>query len=353
MVEGDFHMAVLNLTELNGEAAVLYKFLKDKIVSQEEAIKEVCNLVQKAFVDLCPEEKPLGIFFFAGPTGTGKTKIVHDIASYFNTKPLIINCGEFQSSYDIAKLVGSPPGYIGHTETKPLFSKERIEQEGKPTVILLDEIEKASPAFFNIMLGIFDKASLSTGDNTNVDFSTSFIFMTSNIGINNIEDKKSKFGFHEMDVTDAHKNSSIQSAMKKKFSPEFLNRLDKTIVFNTLTQDNCRQILDLELFEIQNRMSNSEEKKIMFIISDSAKDQLIKVGYSEEYGARHIKRALETNVVNPLSNALSHPSVDENDIIFIDYINSKFQFDKKTRVMKSGSSRMGFMMQDNIIPIQS
>ena len=340
----------LNLTELNGEAAVLHKFLRDRIVSQDEAVKETCIGFQKAFSDLCPEERPLGIFFFAGPTGTGKTKIVYDIAKYFDTKPLVVNCGEFQSSYDISKLVGSPPGYIGHTETKPVFSRERVELKGKPTIILLDEIEKASSAFFNIMLGIFDKGTLSIGDNTDVDFSTSFIFMTSNIGMGNIEDKTAKFGFHEMTLGKNQKDTTIRASMKKKFSPEFLNRLDKTIVFSNLTKADCKEILELELYDVQKRMSNSDEKKIMSVISEAAKDRLIEVGYSAEYGARFLKRALETHVVNPLANALSHPDVQENDIIFVDYADSEFIFEKKKKIMKAGSTRLEFQLGQTLIP---
>ena len=341
---------ILDLKPLNGEALELYNFLRSRIVSQEEAVKEVCHGVQKAFVDLCPDERPLGIFFFAGPTGTGKTKIVHEIADYFKTKPLVVNCGEFQSPYDIAKLVGSPPGYIGHTETKPIFSKERIEQEGKPTIILLDEIEKASSTFFNIMLGILDKGYMTTGDNNNVNFATSFIFMTSNIGMSEIKEKTVKFGFHEQKQEKKQLDETIKASMKKKFSPEFINRLDKTVMFSRLTREDCKEILELELYDVQNRISKSEEKKIMFILSDKAKDELINIGYSEEYGARNLKRAIETNVVNPMANALTHPDVEENDIIFIDH-DTDFIFEKKELAMAANSNRIGFTI-DKTIPIR-
>jgi ATP-dependent Clp protease ATP-binding subunit ClpB len=341
---------ILDLKSLNGEALELYNFLRNRIISQEEAVKEVCHGVQKAFVDLCPENRPLGIFFFAGPTGTGKTKIVHEIAEYFNTKPLIVNCGEFQSSYDIAKLVGSPPGYIGHGETVALFSKERIEQEGKPTIILLDEIEKASPAFVNIMLGIFDKGNMTTGANEEVNFCTSFIFMTSNIGMSKVEEKNAKFGFHEIISEKKQVENTIKASMKKKFSPEFLNRIDKTVVFLNLTRENCREILELELYEVQTRMTKSDEKKIMFVVTDKAKEELINIGYSEEYGARNLKRAIETHIVNPLANALTHPNVEENDIVSIEW-DKDFIFEKKKLAMKASFNRIGFPI-DKTIPIR-
>lgn len=338
----------LDLKPLNGEAKELYNFLRNRIISQEEAVKEVCHGVQKAFVDLCDEDKPLGIFFFAGPTGTGKTKIVHEIAKYFDTKTLVVNCGEFQSSYDIAKLVGSPPGYIGHTETKPIFSKEKVELEGKPTIILLDEIEKASSAFFNIMLGIFDKGYMTTGANEDINFSTSFIFMTSNIGMNKIEEKNSKFGFHEHKQENKEKEETIKSSMKKKFSPEFLNRIDKTVVFLNLSRNDIMNIMELELREIQNRMSKSDEKKVMFIMSDRAKEELVSIGFSTEYGARYLKRAIEEHIVNPLANALTHPDVEENDIILVDFDNKEFTFEKKELAMKASSNRIGLPIDKTI-----
>ena len=246
-----------------------------------------------------------------------------------------IDCAEFQHSHEIAKLIGSPPGYLGHRETHPLLSQEVINQHHSETVklsfILFDEIEKASDALWNLLLGILDKATLTLGDNRKVDFSKAMIFMTSNLGAAEMSALIApKLGFHSCAVTpeeckaddklqDKLARSGVEAA-RRKFTPEFMNRIDKVVVFKPLGEGELRRILDLELGQVQQRIvSSPSEKLFVLTVSDSGKEHLLSQGTDVKYGARHLKRAIERVLVHPLSNLIATGQVSTGDWIKADF----------------------------------
>ena len=338
----------LDIKNLNGEAKRLSEFLKSKIISQREAIDEVCNGAQKYFSGISDPKKPISNFLFAGPTGSGKTQLVNHIGEFFGLDPVVINCGEMQDKHELSKLLGAPPGYIGHGDTKPLLSKEKIELKGKPNVILFDEIEKTSPALYNMLLGILDNGYVTTNSNVDVYFNNCFIFMTCNIGIKTANKEEAKMGFVSKTFIDNEKEEFIIKEIKKEFSPEFFNRIDKTIVFKTLTKEDVFNIFDLELFYIQERLANCEAKKIFFSASDDVKEKLVNLSYSPEYGARSLKRTLEKEIVLPLSNALSLDEVEDGDYILMSMEeDGEFFFTKEEYTRQKGSSVSISMIEIN------
>jgi ATP-dependent Clp protease ATP-binding subunit ClpA len=339
---------ILDLTDLNGEAKRLSEYLKSRIISQHEAIDSVCVGAQKYFVGLNEIKKPLGTFLFAGPTGTGKTKVVQDIGKFFDIEPVVINCGEMQQHHELSKLLGAPPGFIGHGETKPLISKERIENtNGRPNVVLFDEIEKASSALFNLLLGILDNGYVTTNHNVNVYFNNCFIFMTCNIGIEKLEQENKNIGFSKKELSKENKEEITFKEIKKVFRPEFINRIEKIVVFEALTKQNVEDIFELELSDIQDRLSDCEMKKVFLYIDPSAKQKIVDMGYSAEYGARNLKRIMEKEIVCPVSNALSLEQVEDGDSILVEFVEDAFLFRKQQYTRKKGSST--FVMMDKLL----
>jgi ATP-dependent Clp protease ATP-binding subunit ClpB len=252
------------------EAEALEANLHKHIVGQEEAIQQIVDVYQMYLTGMTSPGRPVGNFLFLGPTGSGKTRIVEATAESLVGNPravIKIDCAEFQHSHEIAKLIGSPPGYLGHRETHPLLSQEVLNQfhteKIKVSFVLFDEIEKASDALWNLLLGILDKATLTLGDNRRVDFSKALIFMTSNLGAAEMSSIMSpKLGFcassiHEdvcarpdQKMTEKILKTGVEAA-RRKFTPEFINRLDKIVVFQPLGSDELRRILDIELRQVQ------------------------------------------------------------------------------------------------------
>jgi ATP-dependent Clp protease ATP-binding subunit ClpA len=281
--------------------------------------------------------RPIGNFLFLGPTGSGKTRTVEATAEALTQNPravIKIDCGEFQHSHEIAKLIGSPPGYLGHRETHPLLSQETINQHHtekvKISFVLFDEIEKASDALWNLLLGILDKATLTLGDNRRVDFSRAMIFMTSNLGASEMSALMfPRLGFQTAQrkrPTDADEKLTSQlvksgvEAARRKFTPEFMNRIDKIAVFRPLGQHELRCILDLELGQVQQRiLHTSAEKPFVFRATDAAKTFLLAEGTDMTYGARHLKRAIERLLVRPFSNLMASNQVSAGDCIELDF----------------------------------
>ncbi len=277
-------------------------------------------------------------FLFLGPTGSGKTRTVEATAEALLHNPravIKIDCAEFQHSHEIAKLIGSPPGYLGHRETHPLLSQEVINQhhneQVKISFILFDEIEKASDALWNLLLGILDKATLTLGDNRKVDFSKAMIFMTSNLGASEMSALVApRLGFGKGE-TAAEANSNTEALSKKmsksgveaarrKFTPEFMNRIDKVVVFKPLGETELRRILDLELGQVQQRILLSPaDKSFVFTVSETGKNFLLSEGTDVKYGARHLKRAIERLLVHPLSNLMATSQVNAGDWIQADF----------------------------------
>ncbi|MBV8809340.1 MAG: ATP-dependent Clp protease ATP-binding subunit [Acidobacteriaceae bacterium] len=327
---------VLDPTRTGKDAESLEKTLLKLIVGQDEAIEQIVNIYQMHVTGLSAPGRPIGNFLFLGPTGSGKTRTVEATAEALLGNPravIKIDCAEFQHSHEIAKLIGSPPGYLGHRETHPLLSQEVINQYHTETVklsfILFDEIEKASDALWNLLLGILDKATLTLGDNRKVDFSKAMIFMTSNLGASEMSALVNpRLGFQTLagaqtniptDKLSSKMSKSGVEAARRKFTPEFMNRIDKVVVFKPLGEPELRRILDLELGQVQQRILTSPaEKSFVFTVSDPGKNFLLAEGTDVKYGARHLKRAIERLLVHPLSNLMATNQVNAGDWIQAD-----------------------------------
>ena len=333
---------VLDPSRTGKDAEGLEKTLLKLIVGQDEAIEQIVNIYQMHVTGLSAPGRPVGNFLFLGPTGSGKTRTVEATAEALVGNPravIKIDCAEFQHSHEIAKLIGSPPGYLGHRETHPLLSQEVINQHHTDTMklsfILFDGIEKASDALWNLLLGILDKATLTLGDNRKVDFSRALIFMTSNLGAAEMSALVSpKLGFQTFtagqtapaaDKLNEKMSKSGIEAARRKFTPEFMNRIDKVVVFKPLGESELRRILDLELRQVQQRiMLSPAEKSFVITVSDTGKDFLLSEGTDVKYGARHLKRAIERLLVHPLSNLMA-----TNQVAAGDWIQADFDHDRK------------------------
>lgn len=331
------------------DAEQLDRSLRRMIIGQDDAIEQIVNIHQMHLTGLNPPNRPIGNFLFLGPTGSGKTRIVEATAEALvrSSKAVIkIDCAEFQHSHEIAKLIGSPPGYLGHRETHPLLSQEVLNQYHtdamKVSFVLFDEIEKSSDALWNLLLGILDKGTLTLGDNRKVDFSRALIFMTSNLGAQEMTQLTTpKLGFSSAlhgDASAARLDAKIGQkvektgleAARRKFTPEFMNRLDKVVVFKPLAEEQLRQILDLELNFVQQRIFNSgSDRPFVFTATQRAKDHLLAQGYDAKYGARHLKRAIERLLVQPMSNLIATDQVRSGDWVEVDLAEEKLTFSRK------------------------
>jgi len=336
------------------DAESLDTSLRRLVVGQPEAIEQIVNIYQMHQTGMNPPGRPIGNFLFLGPTGTGKTRIVEATAEALVGNPravIKIDCAEFQHSHEIAKLIGSPPGYLGHRETHPLLSQEVINQhyteKTKISLILFDEIEKASDALWNLLLGVLDKATLTLGDNRKVDFSKAMIFMTSNLGateMSSILSPKMGFGLSALaetgsgDVIDEKTAAKIArsgaDAARKKFTPEFMNRLDKVVVFQPLGAPEMRQILDIELRQVQTRIfTASAERSFVFSTSVEAKGFILQQGVDAKFGARHLKRAIERLLVQPLSNLIATAQIRPGDLVGIALVDGVLRFHRDAEGM--------------------
>jgi ATP-dependent Clp protease ATP-binding subunit ClpB len=342
------------------EAMSLESNLRRMIIGQDEAIDQIVNIYQMNLTGMSAPGRPIGNFLFLGPTGSGKTRIVEATAEALLKNPravIKIDCAEFQHSHEIAKLIGSPPGYLGHRETHPLLSQEVLNQHHTETMklsfVLFDEIEKASDSLWNLLLGILDKATLTLGDNRKVDFSRAMIFMTSNLGaaeMSNIMNPKLGFATQEarektatgqMDEKTTGKlaRTGIEAA-RRKFTPEFMNRLDKIVTFQPLGTEQLKKILDIELNLVQQRIFNTTtERAFVFTMSDSSKDFLLTEGTDMKYGARHLKRAIERLLVQPMSNLIATDQVRGGDWIRVD-------FDDAARALRFAREAEGLPVTD-------
>jgi len=318
-----------------------------RIVGQERAVRRVSGLYQIFLAGMNPPNRPIGTMLFLGPTGSGKTRVIEAAAEVLFADPhgvVKIDCAEFQHSHEIAKLIGSPPGYLGHRETSPMLTQENLDrmhnEELKVTLVLFDEIEKASDALWQLLLGILDKATLTLGDNRRVDFSKCMVIMTSNLGAREMSELISGgIGFApgkgvknpDSEVDQKIYRTAVEAA-RRKFSPEFMNRIDKVVVFRSLKEHHLRAILDLELQSVQDRIMMSAGTKFVFQCSDAAKDMLLQEGIDYKYGARHLKRAIERFLVYPLSNLVATGQIGLGDLVQVDLgtVAGKLTFSKKS-----------------------
>jgi len=310
--------------------------LRSKIVGQEEGMQALVDMFQVFCAGLNSPGRPVGNLLFLGPTGSGKTRIVEAAAEilFGDARAIIkVDCAEFQHSHEIAKLIGSPPGYLGHRETHPLITQEELAKSHtdklKLSFLLFDEIEKASDALWQLLLGMLDKATLTLGDNRRVDLSQTVIFLTSNLGGGEITElMQGGMGFVQpTGKLDSQLNQKVErtavEAARRKFSPEFMNRLDKVVVFHPLKREQLEEVLDIELGQVQQRVLETAKGQFLFRVTNPGKEFLLQEGTDTRYGARHLKRAIERHVVYPLANLLATEQVHLGDLVCIDWDKSQ------------------------------
>jgi ATP-dependent Clp protease ATP-binding subunit ClpB len=306
--------------------------LRSKIVGQAEGVQALVDLYQVFCAGLNSPGRPVGNLLFLGPTGSGKTRIVEAAAEilFGDARAVIkVDCAEFQHSHEIAKLIGSPPGYLGHRETHPLITQEALAASHtdklKLSFLLFDEIEKASDALWQLLLGMLDKATLTLGDNRRVDLSQTVIFLTSNLGGGEITElMNGGMGFIQpRDKPAAGIDEKVQrtavEAARRKFSPEFMNRLDKVVVFHPLRREQLEEVLEIELGQVQQRVLETAKGQFLFRVTAAGREFLLQEGTDQRYGARHLKRAIERHVVYPLANLLATEQVHLGDLVCIDW----------------------------------
>jgi ATP-dependent Clp protease ATP-binding subunit ClpA len=324
--------ATLDPSRRSSDAQDFDNAIRRKIVGQDDAIEKVTEIYQMFLAGLNAPGRPVGNLLFLGPTGSGKTRVVEAVAEALFGDPhaiVKIDCAEFQHSHEIAKLIGSPPGYLGHRETHPLLTQEALNQwhtdRVKLSLLLFDEIEKASDALWQLLLGILDKATLTLGDNRRVDLSQCLIVLTSNLGageMNELLNGNMGFaqpsGIIDSQIDDKMNRAAIDAA-RRKFSPEFMNRIDKIVVFKTLRHEHLEKILEIELGLVQQRILQATgNNQFVFNCTSRVKELLLREGTDLKYGARHLKRAIEKNIVFPLANLVATAQVRLGDFVRID-----------------------------------
>lgn len=332
--ENTLNRVALNPDMKSPRAQEFENKLGSLIVGQERAVRRISGLYQIFLAGMQNPGRPIGTMLFLGPTGSGKTRVVEAAAEvlFGDANAVVkIDCAEFQHSHEIAKLIGSPPGYLGHRETAPMLTQENLDkyhtEHDKLTFVLFDEIEKASDALWQLLLGILDKATLTLGDNRKVDFSRCMICLTSNLGAKEMSELiTGSIGFAPArgrrmieDEVDQKIYRTASEAAKRKFSPEFMNRIDKVVVFRSLKEHHLRLILELELGLVQNRIMRGTGEKFVFSCTDEAKKFLLEEGIDYKYGARHLKRAIERFLVYPISNLVATNQVATGDLVVIDF----------------------------------
>jgi ATP-dependent Clp protease ATP-binding subunit ClpB len=322
----------LDAQKRSATACQFERAMREKIVGQDEAVQALVDIYQVFCAGLHSPGRPVGNLLFLGPTGSGKTRTVEAAAEilFGDSRAVVkVDCAEFQHSHEIAKLIGSPPGYLGHRETHPLITQEALavshREHLKLSFLLFDEIEKASDALWQLLLGMLDKATLTLGDNRKVDLSQTVIFLTSNLGGSQIADlmhggmgfiqpkDKATTGLHEK-----VQRTAVEAA-RRKFSPEFMNRQDKIVVFHPLQREELDEVLDIELRDVQKRVLDAATRTFLFRITEEGRAFLLQEGTDQRYGARHLKRAIERYVVYPIARLLATAQVHQGDALVIDH----------------------------------
>ncbi|HQG37877.1 MAG TPA: ATP-dependent Clp protease ATP-binding subunit, partial [Chitinophagales bacterium] len=314
--------------------------LKKQVIGQDEAVAKITKAIQRNRVGLKDPKKPIGSFIFLGPTGVGKTELARALARYmFDTEDALIriDMSEYMEKFSISRLIGAPPGYVGYEEGGQLTEKVRR----KPySVILLDEIEKAHPDVYNVLLQVLDDGILTDGLGRKVDFKNAIIIMTSNIGVRQLKDFGTGVGFATSSIKENSDNLAkgvIQKALQKTFSPEFLNRIDDVIVFNSLGKEEIFKIIDIVLAGVYGRL---EKLGYSIELTNAAKDFLSEKGYDPQFGARPLHRAIQKYVEDPLAEEILNSNISEGDTIIADMDTEakdklKFEVRKKSKPKKA------------------
>jgi len=315
----------------------LADLLARKLVGQDTAIDSIVPFIQMHQAGLCPEGRPVGVFMLLGPTGTGKTRTVEALAEVLHgsaKKMLKVDCGEFQMEHEVAKLVGAPPGYLGHRETQPMLNQQKLSgvctEHCDLSILLFDEIEKAAASMTRILLGILDKATLRLGDNNTVNFDRTLIFLTSNLGARTMQKEvKPGFGFEQFvpretaNIVDKLRRIGM-NAVRRKFSPEFVNRIDSVITYQPLDRESLAVILDQQLEELQNHIDRRLGLRgFQLEVPSRTRRLLLKLGTSEEYGARELKRTIQRLLIQPLAVVLSSGAIDPGARVVADLNDSR------------------------------
>jgi ATP-dependent Clp protease ATP-binding subunit ClpC len=321
----------------SGKLVLMGEELKGKVIGQEEAVDKVVKAIQRNRAGLKDPNKPIGSFFFLGPTGVGKTQLAKVLAKYlFDTEDSLIriDMSEYMEKFSISRLVGAPPGYVGYEEGGQLTEKVRR----KPySIILLDEIEKAHPDVFNLLLQVLDDGQLTDGLGRKVDFKNTILIMTSNIGARQLADFGTGVGFgtkSQSEQKDENSKVVIQNALRKAFAPEFLNRMDDMIMFKSLDRASIHLIIDLELNKLFQRIN---DLGYQIILTDKAKDFIVDKGYDEKFGARPLKRAIQKYIEDPLAEEIIKANLQEGDTISLDYEDAATEL--KTAIEKGAKSK--------------
>lgn len=315
---------VQRVNQNEGEKLVkMYELLKGKVIGQDPALAKVVKAIQRNRAGLKDPNKPIGSFIFLGPTGVGKTQLAKVLARHLfdNDDALIrIDMSEYMEKFAVTRLIGAPPGYVGYEEGGQLTEKVRRRPY---SVVLLDEIEKAHPDVFNMLLQVLDDGQLTDSLGRKVDFKNTIIIMTSNIGARQLKDFGQGVGFGtkaKEEGIDDHSKGVIESALKKAFAPEFLNRIDDVIMFNSLTREDIHKIIDIELGNLFGRVNTLG---YTIKITDSAKDYIVEKGYDSNYGARPLKRAIQKYLEDPMAEEIIKSNLTEGDEIEVDYNKEK------------------------------
>lgn len=335
-------MQALDITKASPSGDKMLKNFASKLVGQREAAQTVTDIIEKYQMGMQRPDGPAGNILMLGPTGSGKTYTVELVceALFGDSRACLkIDCAEYQHGHEIAKLVGSPPGYLGHRETHPMLTQEALNQwhteKLNLSVLLFDEIEKSSDTLWNLLLGILDKAKLTLGDNRVVDFSQTLICMTSNLGSTDMSRAvDGSMGFVSQAVQESVLESELdeiaKAAAKRKFSPEFFNRLDHVVVFQSLSEAQMVEILDLELGKVQQRFLRNAQRALLFSLDEAARKNLLATAHDHrKYGARTLKRAIEDKVVTPLVRLMASGQVTDREVVRIKEVGEEhFQFFK-------------------------
>src|SRR5277367_2178694 len=321
--------------QINDPTEDLSRILSQKVVGQPDATRVIVPYIQMFQAGLSPEGRPVGVFLLLGPTGTGKTKTVEALAEVLHGSAkniLKVDCGEFQMEHEVAKLIGAPPGYLGHRETQPMLTQQKLNavtsEKSNLSLVPFDEIEKAAPSMTRLLLGVLDKGVLRLGDNSSVNFEKSLVFLTSNLGAREmLREINPDFGFQSaqgadrVDLTGKLQNIGLM-AVRKRFSPEFVNRIDCIITYQPLTPEALSAILDHQITDLQNHVNTRLGPRCFTIeVPFETRQWLIEKGTSSEYGARELKRTIHKFLTQPLATLVAKNQVEPGSRVRVEKAN--------------------------------